>query len=156
MGEERREMTDGAAAAGTEKAADIREDEKQEKKYTDADLDRIIAKKIAAERARMSRMFQEGQQETEMEKRERNVQIRELKADAKDALIADGFPYSLAGLLNYESKEAYEDSYREVTDIFRKAVEQTVKDRLRGSMPRTGTASLADHAIRDAFAPKAR
>ena len=153
MGEEKREMTNGAETAGTEEAGDIR---REEKKYTDADLDRILAKKIAAERQRMSKLFQEGQQETEMEKRERNVQIRELKADAKDALIADGFPYSLAGLLSYESKEAYEDSYREVTGIFRKAVEQTVKDRLRGSVPKTGSAATADYALRNAFAPKAR
>ncbi len=42
-----------------------------EKKYTDEDVDRIIAKKIAAERKRMSKLFNDEQQESELDKREK-------------------------------------------------------------------------------------
>lgn len=44
---------DGAGAASTGEQAGSRED--QEKKYTDADVDRIVAKKIAAERSKAAK-----------------------------------------------------------------------------------------------------
>ena len=157
MGEELN-MIESAEAAGTEEQAGVQSEQKQEpeKKYTDADVDRIIAKKIAAERQRMSKLFNAEQQESEIEKRERNVLIRELKADAKDALIADGLPHSLSNLLSYDSKEDLERSYKEITEIFKASVEQGVKDRLKGSVPKAGYGFSGDTALRNAFAPKAR
>lgn len=136
--------------AGAEGADD---GQAQEKKYTDDDVDRIIARRIAAERKRMSKLFNEGQQESELEIRERNVAKREMMADAKDALVRDELPYTLAGLMDYTDKESYEASYKEVTKIFRDAVQQQVKHLLRGSTPRvsTGTRKAFD-PIGDAFA----
>ena len=75
-------------AQGEEQAAQ----KAPEKKYTDEEVDKIIARKIAAERKRMSKLFADEQQVTEIEQRERNVLLRELKADAKDALIDQGAP----------------------------------------------------------------
>ena len=48
---------DGAGAASTGEQAGSRED--QEKKYTDADVDRIVAKKIAAERSKAAKQQNE-------------------------------------------------------------------------------------------------
>lgn len=126
-----------------------------EKKYTDADVDKIVAKKIAAERQRMQKLFIGEQQENEIEKRERDVLKRELMADAKDALINDGFPSSLAMVMNYSSKEDFEQSYREVTDVFREAMQQEYKRRLSGNAPKVGSGNAKD-PIAEAFAPKAR
>lgn len=126
----------------------------QEKKYTDDDVDRIIAKKIAAERKRMSKLFNEGQQESELEIRERNVAKREMMADAKDALVRDELPYTLAGLMDYTDKESYEASYKEVTKIFRDAVLQGVKNALRGKTPKVSTGSGGLDPIGKAFARK--
>ena len=160
MGEElKKDMVEGVEeAASTEEVAGVQSEQKQEpeKKYTDADVDRIIAKKIAAERQRMLKAFNAEQQESEIEKRERNVLIRELKADAKDALIADGLPSSLANLLSYESKEDFDKSYKEITEIFVAAVQQGIKDRLRNPVPTRGYVSSGDAALKNAFAPKAR
>ena len=148
------EGTEVVEAATTEKGAGVqgKEQQKAEKKYTDEDVDRIIARKIAAERKRMQKLFNEEQQESDLEKRERAVLLRELKADAKDALISEGLPSSLAGLLNYNSKEELEQSMQEVSGVFKEAVSHEVKNRLRGETPRTGHGSInAEKALYNAF-----
>ena len=142
---------DGQNDEGAEGADD---GQAQEKKYTDQDVDRIIAKKIAAERKRMSKLFNEEQQENELEIRERNVAKREMMADAKDALVKDELPYTLAGLMDYTDKESYEASYKEVTQIFRDAVQQQVKHLLRGSTPKVSTGTGGLDPIGKAFARK--
>ena len=158
MGEEMN-MTavENVEAANTEEQAGVPDtagEEAPKKKYTDADLDRIIARKIAAERKRMSKMFNDEQQ-SELEERERNVLRRELKADAKDALINEGLPASLADILKYDSKEEYESSLNAVTAAFKNAVDQAIKDVVRGHTPRRGNPGTGD-MIRDAFSPNAR
>ena len=132
--------------------------EHQEKKYTDADVDRIIAKKIAAERKRMQKLFEGEQQESELEKRERDVTRRELMADVKDRLIADGLPSSLASIMDYSDKEANEKSYQDVSGIFREALQQAFVQRLSGKPPRVGTGGGTSQqmAIANAFAPPKR
>lgn len=144
-----------AGAQGKQGAENLEQPE-PEKKYTDADVDRIIAKKIAAERKRMQKLFEGEQQESELEIRERNVLRRELMADAKDALVDMGLPSSLAKIMDYSNKENFDKSFKEVTGIFGEAVVQGVKNKLRGSAPKVGTGSIEDAALRDAFAPKAR
>lgn len=159
------ENTEEAQAASVEKQAGTQDykgqEAEQEKKYTDADVDKIVARKIAAERKRMSKIFNEEQQENELEVRERNVLRRELMADAKDLLINDGFPSSLAKLLNYDSEESFGESYKEMTGIFNDAVQTALKDRLRGHTPIRGMTSgnkelTREKAFADAFAPNVR
>lgn len=130
-------------------------EQKPERKYTDADVDRIIARKIAAERNRMKRIFNEEQQESELEKRERDVLRRELMADARDALLNEGLPSSLAGLINYADKESFEQSYQEVSATFRRAVQDGVRRTLAGAVPKVGTGvrNREEQLIAEAFAP---
>lgn len=130
--------------------------QKPEKKYTDEDVDRIIAKKIAAERKRMSKLFNDEQQESELDKRERDVLKRELRADAKDTLTSQGLPSTLADLIDYSDKESSEKSLENVISIFREATAQGVKNALRGNVPRVGTSLSGKDPIADAFAKKAR
>lgn len=129
-----------------------------EKKYTDKDLDRIIAKKIAAERKRMTKLFNDDQQESDLDKRERDVLRRELRADAKERLASEGLPVALADLINYSDKEESEKSLDEVTATFRAAVAQGVKDALKGNAPRVSTGGRVTESdlIRSAFARNAR
>lgn len=154
-------MIENVDAVTTEEQTGAQGNEEQEpaveKKYTDADVDKIIARKIAAERKRMSKLFNEEQQESELDIRERNVLKRELRADAKDALIEQGLPSSLANLLNYDSKDDYERSFEEVSTVFREAVQLGVKDALRGNVPHgRSNGSSVDMQIREAFTHKAR
>lgn len=154
-----------AQAAGAEDQAGAQGEqgaegqEQPEKKYTDADVDRIIAKKIAAERKRMQKLFDGEQQESEIEKRERDVTRRELMADAKDRLIGDELPSSLAEIMNYSDKESFEKSYQDVTAVFREAMQMEYKRRFSSRPPRVGTGSREisqERALADAFAPPKR
>ncbi len=166
MGEELlNQGTEGIEGAGASTAEDQEgaqgnqegQQSEPERKYTDADVDRIIAKKIASERQRMQKLFTEEQQVSEIETREREVLKRELKADAMDALIAEGLPSSLATLIDYSSKEEFEKSYKEVTGVFSEALGNEFKRRLSGPVPKVGTSSAEarqQQAIQNAFAPK--
>ena len=144
------------AGAQGEQAAECQD--QPEKKYTDADVDRIVAKKIAAERKRMQRLFENEQQESEMEKRERDVLRRELLADAKDRLINDGFPSMLADVMNFSDNDSFEKSYQDVTKIFREAMSMEYKRRFSGTVPKAGP-DLGnreldrDKRLANAFAP---
>lgn len=148
----------GASAAEDQEGAQGEPGQEPEKKYTDKDLDRIIAKKIAAERKRMTKLFNDDQQESDLDKRERDVLRRELRADAKERLASEGLPVALADLINYSDKEESEKSLDEVTATFRAAVAQGVKDALKGNAPRVSTGSRATESdlIRSAFARNAR
>lgn len=53
-------------------------DQGQERKYTDADVDKIVARKIAAERDKATKKH-----DTELEQRERDVLRRELTMEAR-------------------------------------------------------------------------
>lgn len=152
----------GDPAAGDQGSAQDGQDEAQkgnqepEKKYTDEDVDKIIAKRIAAERKRISKLFNEEQTESELEKRERAVQKRELMADAKDTLAEQGLPTALSSMLDYTDSESYKNSLEEVSRIFRSAVTNEVKRTLAGKPPRVGSGfeKSENDMIANAFAPK--
>lgn len=148
----------GASAAEDQEGTQGEPGQEPEKKYTDKDLDRIIAKKIAAERKRMTKLFNDDQQESDLDKRERDVLRRELRADAKERLASEGLPVALADLINYSDKEESEKSLDEVTATFRAAVAQGVKDALKGNAPRVSTGGRVTESdlIRSAFARNAR
>ena len=144
------EKTDEKSAEDKDKAA-----AEQEKKYTDSDVDKIVAKKIMRERERMQKLFTGEQQLSDIEKRERDVQRRELKADAKDMLIECGLPCSLAEILNYESREEMEKSLDIVEKCVKAAVQSEIKKAFRGETPKKGDVSAAEidreKRIRNAF-----
>lgn len=61
-----------------------------EKKYSDEDLDRILAGKIARERRKLTESIS-SQLAAELDEREHDILKRELMADAREKLIADRF-----------------------------------------------------------------
>ena len=126
------------------------------RKYTDDDVDRIVKKRLGAERKKMARLLDEEQATSEIEIREKNVLVRELTADAKEMLINDGLPASLSGLLDYTDKETLENSYKDVKAIFENAVIQGVSNKVRTPVPIKGYGGNADTAIAEVFKPPAR
>ena len=126
------------------------------KKYTDSDVDKIVARKIKRERDRLKKLFNEEQEVSELEQRENNVRLRELKADAREALAERGLPGILANVLDYSDEESLKKSMDEVSEAFFAAVEHEVKTRISGSVPRKsygGAGSAAGNAIAKAFKP---
>lgn len=91
-----------------------------------------------------------------LDKRERDVLKRELRADAKDTLTSQGLPSTLADLIDYSDKESSEKSLENVISIFREATAQGIKNALRGHAPRVGARLPGKDPIADAFAKKAR
>ena len=125
-----------------------------EKKYSDEDLDRILAGKIARERRKLTESIS-SQLAAELDERERNILKRELRADAQDKLIADRLPPALAECLNYEDKEAFDKSYSSIVKAFKEALLAGMNDRMRGHTPKaTYSSSFSGDRVRDAFARK--
>lgn len=145
-----------AEAETAEENADVQGNETDNKstelKYTDEDVNRIVSNRLARERNRMKKLFDEEQHESELDEREKKVLMRELKADAKDVLYEMGMPVGLAELLDYTDKESMEKSIETVKTIFNDALAFALKDKLRGTTPRAIThGSSADAAIAEAF-----
>lgn len=135
-------------------AVDPEQNPEEEKKYTDADLDKIIARKVARERARLSKLLETEQQESDLEKRERELKRRETMADMRDRLQARGYPYKLAEVLNYNSEEELEESFEYITAVFSEALSEAIKRHLVGPTPKasiTPPAGSLDDKIREAF-----
>lgn len=130
----------------------------QEKKYTDSDVDKIVSRKINRERERLQKLFKEEQEVSELELRERNVSMRELKADARDELEKRGLPLRLVDVLDYTDRDTMEKGLDSLETSFKEAVAFGIKDALRGSTPRTGTMSYptleAEKALHNAFKPR--
>lgn len=147
---------ENAEAETAEKNTDVQGNETDNKsmelKYTDEDVNRIVTNRLARERNRMKKLFDEEQHESELDEREKKVLMRELKADAKDALYEMGMPAGLAELLDYTDKESMDKSIETVKTIFNDALAVALKDKLRGTVPRAiSHGSNADAAIAEAF-----
>ena len=152
--------TAGAAAGKPAGTPEVENEPKEkpvdapEKKYSDEDLDRILAGKIARERRKLTESIS-SQLAAELDERERNILKRELRA-AQDKLIADRLPPALAERLNYEDKEAFDKSYSSIVKAFQDALAEGVRDALRGNVPRAthNTKWSGGDRVRDAFARK--
>lgn len=128
--------------------------EKEGKTFSQAELDAIVAKRLAKAQkdidAKVAAAIAEGEKrgkmtaeeraeadrkarQTEMEERERKIQTRELRASALETLAEKGLPKDLAESLNYADEEALEKSIAAVEKSFRAAVQAGVKEKLAGS-----------------------
>ncbi len=140
---------------GSQKDADQHEGERT---FTQDEVNDIVQKRLAKERERLSKVFQEEKQVSELEERERNILKRELRADAIEILNKGNLPTRLADLLDYSSEENFNSSMEEVTAIFRAALSERIKPFARQKTPIEGNAgsgmnsySKEGAAIRKAF-----
>lgn len=157
MGKLQQEQVEAAPTEVEAGAQGVQQATEPEKKYTDQDLDRIIAKKIAAERKRMSKIFNEEQQLSDIEIRERNVQQRELKADFKDMLIDRGLHPAFADILHVSDKAEAEKAIDLLDQCFQEALGREIKRRFRGEAPKRGSTSHGgDDPVSAAFKPPVR
>lgn len=147
MDEKNVKRVEAAATAETAGSAESQE----EKKYTDADVDRIIASKLAREREKFSKQQEAEQQESDFERRERELTIRELKADARDALEAKGLPTCLSKVLKYDSKEAYEESMAAIEEVAGEMERHFEIKRATGVTPKAMPQNNSGNSIRNAF-----
>lgn len=140
MGNEAKEQGDVAKQQGTvteEQKTGQQESRqgKDEKTFTTEEVNEIVQRRLAREREKLSKAFQEGTKESDLEERERRILKRELRADALETLAENRMPAGLADLVNYDSKEDCEKSLKVVSTVFNQAVNEAVRGKARQSTP---------------------
>lgn len=127
-------------------------DPRDEKKYSDNDVDAMMdkkwknwkkkadeeveeAKKLAKMNAEEKAKYEREQRDKELAEREAAITKRELTATAKETLADKGLPIELSAVLDYSNAEACNESIAAVEKAFMSAVNKAVEQRLKGSAP---------------------
>lgn len=90
------------------------------------------AEKLAKMNADEKAKYVEEKRVAELEKREKDITTRELKAQAYETLAEKGLPKDLVDILNYSDAETCNASIEAVEKAFQSAVEKAVNEKLRG------------------------
>jgi transketolase len=96
------------------------------------------AEKLAKMNADEKAKYAEDKRIEELSKREKDINTRELKAQAYETLAEKNLPKDLIATLNFESAETCNKSIESVEKAFQSAVEKAVNEKLRGGNPPKG------------------
>ncbi len=107
-------------------------------KATELENARTEAEKLSKMKADEKAKYQEEKRIAELEKREKDITVRELKATALETLAEKELPKELAEILNYESAETCNASIEAVEKAFQNAVSKAANEKLRGGNPPKG------------------
>lgn len=102
-----------------------------------ADEQRKEAEKLAAMNAKEKAEYEMNKKAQDLEERERNIQLRELTAEAKDMLIEKGLSSDLSSILDYKDAESVKESINIIEAAINKEAEKQVIERLKGRTPKT-------------------
>lgn len=102
-----------------------------------ADEQRKEAEKLAAMNAKEKAEYEINKKAQDLEERERNIQLRELTAEAKDMLIEKGLSSDLASILDYKDAESVKESINIIEAAINMEAEKQVIERLKGRTPKT-------------------
>lgn len=149
--------SDGSVADQPDES-EKKQDGKQEPKYTDKDLDDIIgkrfakwqaqqqkavdeAKKLAAMDAQQKAEYERDQLQKELDELKKQASLSEMTKTARKMLSEDGItvPDELLAMMVSDDAEATKAAVDGFKDVFREAVENAVKERLKGEPPRRGS-----------------
>ena len=144
--------------------AGAKERQGADKAFTQADIDRILAREQAkwkrgqekaisearTEAERLATMSADERTEAErvrreaaIAQREQEITRRELHAQALEELAVRGLPRDLSGILNYKDADACSASIEATDKAFRAAVQSAVDERLRGQLAPKGAGSVS-------------
>lgn len=118
-----------------QKAIETAVSKAKEKWDTMASESATEAKKLEKMNAEEKAEYQRQKRIKELDDREAELTRRELKATAKNTLADKGLPQELSEILVYTDAEACNKSIDAVSKAFSAAVENAVKDRLKGGDP---------------------
>ncbi len=126
-----------------------------EKTFTQDEVNRIVEKRLNRERSRLNGLLKEDDpREAALADRERAVAIKELQADAREALAAKGIPAEALELLNYTDKESCDKSIEAIKKLMDAVTRKTAETFLKGGPPlKLGPSTLDEPAdeIKRAF-----
>ena len=109
------EETTGNETLQDQDGVDPEQDQEQELKYTDADVDKIVQRRLARERAKIDKEQREKAREDALTAREHAIEVRERKNSARDYFrehrdAYGSIPESTFDFLDYSSDEALDKS----------------------------------------------
>ena len=93
------------------------------------------AQKLAKMTADEKRAYQEKKRLEDIDKREAELNKRELMTTAKETLISKNLPPELAVALDYKDADACNKSIDAIGKVFEEAVQKAVEDRIKGGKP---------------------
>ena len=107
----------------------------QEKWQALADDKLSEAEKLAKMTKEEKAQYMQQKREKELTDREAAITRKELMAEAKNTLASDGLPQELAEVLDYSDADTCKKSMEKVTEVFQRAVETAVEEKLKGGKP---------------------
>lgn len=138
------------------KAIETAKSKWETEKATELENAKTEAEKLAKMNAEQKAKYVEEKRIADLEKREKDINTRELKAQAYETLAEKNLPKELIKTLNFESAETCNSSIEAVEKAFQSAVEKAVNEKLRGGDPPKGNQGdkNSDAALRAAFGLK--
>ena len=107
----------------------------QEKWQALADDKLSEAEKLAKMTKEEKAQYMQQKRDKELTDREAAITRKELMAEAKNTLASDGLPQELAEVLNYSDADTCKKSMEKVKEVFQRAVETAVEEKLKGGKP---------------------
>lgn len=107
----------------------------QEKWQALADDKLSEAEKLAKMTKEEKAQYMQKKREKELTDREAAITRKELMAEAKNTLASDGLPQELAEVLDYSDADTCKKSMEKVKEVFQRAVETAVEEKLKGGKP---------------------
>lgn len=107
----------------------------QEKWQALADDKLSEAEKLAKMTKEEKAQYMQQKREKELADREVAITRKELMAEAKNTLASDGLPQELAEVLDYSDADTCKKSMEKVKEVFQRAVETAVEEKLKGGKP---------------------
>lgn len=93
------------------------------------------AEKLAKMTKEEKAQYMQQKREKELTDREAAITRKELMAEAKNTLASDGLPQELAEVLDYSDADTCKKSMEKVKEVFQRAVETAVEEKLKGGKP---------------------
>lgn len=107
----------------------------QEKWQALADDKLSEAEKLAKMTKEEKAQYMQQKREKELTDREAAITRKELMAEAKNTLASDGLSQELAEVLDYSDADTCKKSMEKVKEVFQRAVETAVEEKLKGGKP---------------------
>lgn len=147
----------GEGTEGTEASTET--DEQTEKTYTQADIDKMISKRLKQEQAKLQKKFEEEKAEerrlaemdaaqraeeehkkrlAQLEEREARIKQAEDKIECEKVLKERGLDANMAQFLLSKSTEETLENINAFEKAFKEAVQAAVNERIKGKTPQVG------------------
>ena len=107
----------------------------QEKWQALADDKLSEAEKLAKMTKEEKAQYMQQKREKELTDREAAITRKELMAETKNNLASDELPQELAEVLDYSDADTCKKSMEKVKEVFQRAVETAVEEKLKGGKP---------------------